>query len=83
MSGWLVLGYLLQFLQVLIFARVILSWVAPRSRNGLVELVRQVTEPILAPIRSIMPGTGPVDFSPMIALFIIYLLQSFIARSVY
>ena len=77
------MNVLLQFLslvQLLIFARVILSWVAsPVSRNPIVELVRSVTEPILAPIRSILPRTGMFDLSPMVALFAIYALQSLIA----
>ena len=74
-----VLYQFLSLVQLLIIARVILSWVAsPASRNPLVQLVRQVTEPILAPIRSILPRTGMFDLSPMVALFAIYLLQSLI-----
>ena len=74
---------LLQFLslvQLLIFARVILSWVAsPTSQNPVVQLIRNVTEPILAPIRSILPRTGMFDFSPMLALFALQLLRGLIA----
>ena len=77
---------LLQFLslvQLLIFARVILSWVAsPTSRNPVVELIRNVTEPILAPIRSILPRTGMFDFSPMLALFALQLLRGLIAGAI-
>jgi YggT family protein len=70
------LSFFLTAVQLLILARVILSWVAsPVSRQPLVVFIRSVTEPILAPVRSILPGTGPVDFSPMLVLFVIYLLQ--------
>jgi len=75
-----VLYQFLSLVELLIVLRVILSWVAsPVSRNPLVQLVRQVTEPILAPIRSILPRTGMFDLSPMVALFAIYALQSLIA----
>ncbi|MFL5538496.1 MAG: YggT family protein [Longimicrobiaceae bacterium] len=74
-----VLYQFLSLVELLIVLRVILSWVAsPVSRNPLVQLVRQVTEPILAPIRSILPRTGMFDLSPMVALFAIYALQSLI-----
>lgn len=75
-----VLYQFLSLVELLIVLRVILSWVAsPVSRNPFVQLVRQVTEPILAPIRSILPRTGMFDLSPMVALFAIYFLQSLIA----
>lgn len=75
-----VLYQFLSLVELLIVVRVILSWVAsPASRNPFVQLVRQVTEPILAPIRSILPRTGMFDLSPMVALFAIYFLQSLIA----
>ena len=75
-----VLYQFLGLVQLLIFARVILSWVAsPVSRNPVVQLIRQVTDPILVPIQSILPRTGMFDLSPMVALFAIYALQSLIA----
>ncbi len=78
-----VLYQLLSILQLLIIARVILSWVAsPVSRNPIVQFIRQVTDPILLPIRSILPRTGMFDLSPMVALFAIYALQSLIAGSI-
>ena len=75
-----VLYQFLSLVQLLIIARVILSWVAsPVSRNPVVQLIRQVTDPILLPIQSILPRTGMFDLSPMVALFAIYALQSLIA----
>ena len=78
-----VLYQFLSLVQLLIIARVILSWVAsPTSQNPVVQLVRSVTEPILAPIRSILPRTGMFDLSPMLALFAIYVLQGLIAGAI-
>ena len=48
----------------------------------LVRIVWDVTEPFLGPLRRILPSVGMFDFSPMVALIIVYLLQSAIARYV-
>jgi len=78
-----VLYQFLSLVQLLIIARVILSWVAsPTSRNSVVQLIRQVTDPILVPIQSILPRTGMFDLSPMVALFAIYVLQNLIAGAI-
>ena len=75
-----VLYQFLSLVELLIVARVILSWVAsPTSRNPVVQIIRQATDPILLPIQSILPRTGMFDLSPMVALFAIYALQSLIA----
>jgi YggT family protein len=77
----MVLYQLLGILQWLIIARAVVSWiVSPASRNPLVTALRAVTDPILQPIHAILPRTGPVDLSPIVALFALYLLQSLVAQ---
>ena len=74
-----VLYTFLSLLELLIIARVVLSWVAsPYSRNPVVQLIRGVTDPMLEPIRSILPRTGMFDFSSMVALLILQLLKGFV-----
>jgi YggT family protein len=58
-------------LWVLILARVIISWTNPRGGGSLVAFVYQVTEPILAPIRRLIPPTSGIDWSPLIAMLIL------------
>lgn len=58
-------------LWVLILARVIISWTNPRGGGSLVALVYQMTEPILAPIRRVIPPTSGIDWSPLIAMLIL------------
>jgi len=73
-------------LYVLLFVRVILSWFTGgrTSGGGLMELLYTLTEPFLAPIRRLInqsPLGGPgmvIDFSPIIAFFLLQLLQRFI-----
>jgi YggT family protein len=69
-----------QALVLLIFVRVIMSWVPMRLPFGLNELVWNVTEPVLAPIRRFMPMAGAMDFSPFIALLLIQIVASIILR---
>ena len=74
--------YIAEFLKLLIlafnlaiFARVIMSWIAPNPRNPLSMFIIQITEPILAPIRQgiskIIPNMGAFDLSPMVALILL------------
>ena len=69
-----------QALVLAIFVRVIMSWVPVRLPLGLSDLVWNVTEPVLAPIRRFMPIAGGMDFSPFIALLLIQIITSILLR---
>jgi len=69
-------------LVLLIFARVILSWIYPSQRNTLVFWVWRLTEPFLEPIRRIVPRIG-LDLSPWVALLLIFALRTVIIRFLY
>lgn len=58
---------------ILIFIRVILSWFGAKSR--FFELLTELTEPVLAPIRKILPKTSFIDFSPIVAIILLQALQ--------
>ncbi len=65
----------------LLFARVILSWLPTARNNPLVRFIYEITEPLLSPFRRIMPRTGmPVDFSPILAFFVLQIVRNFIIR---
>jgi YggT family protein len=80
MTGFLgtFLQLLTQILYFAIFARIILSWVDPASQNRVSQILHEITEPVLGPIRRIMPNTGMLDLSPMVAIFLLVLLQNLI-----
>ena len=72
---------LFQALTIAIFARVILSWVPTRLPFGLNDFVFAVTEPILGPIRRLLPAAAGMDLSPLIALIVIqYVVPSLVLR---
>ncbi len=67
----------------LIIIRALLSWVNPDPYNPVVNFLNRVTEPVLAPLRRVLPlGTGyGIDLSPLIAIFAIYFFNSLIVRA--
>lgn len=70
-----VLSTFLWIMTLAIIARAILSWFDPMGANPVSRFLYEFTEPVIAPIRSIMPRTGFIDLSPMIAIIIIMILQ--------
>ena len=74
------LRLLCEVLTLAIFLRAILSWVSPGSTNVLVNILYQVTEPILAPLRRIIPRVGMFDFTPLVAIILLQLIASFLPR---
>jgi YggT family protein len=86
-AGCLLAVYLEAFVNVLflgltlaIFGRVILSWVPTRLPWGLNDFIFSVTEPILAPIRRALPMAAGMDFSPLIALVLLQLVEQLLLR---
>jgi YggT family protein len=64
----------------LLIVRVVLSWTNPTGGGGLVAFIYQATEPILAPIRRVLPPTGGLDWSPLIALLLIGAILQVVSR---
>ena len=65
-------------LYIALLGRVILSWLNVKPQSPLYPIATilwQVTEPILAPIRRMLPSMGMFDLSPMIALLLVTLIQ--------
>jgi YggT family protein len=62
----------------LILARVFLTWTNISPYHPVAQWVFRLTEPILSPIRSMMPQTGMLDWSPMIAMFLVIILRQIV-----
>jgi YggT family protein len=58
-----------------IFVRVLLSWVVTDPRNPLVNVLDQIVEPILGPLRRVVPRLGMFDITPMVAMIILIAIQ--------
>jgi len=66
---------LLTIYKYVLLASVIISWVNADPYNPLVSFIYRITEPLLKRIRRYMPNTGMLDFSPLVAFALIYVLQ--------
>ena len=60
---------------------IILSWVAPQASHPGALLVMQLVEPIMAPLRKVIPPLGMIDLSPIVAFISISLLDSLVVGS--
>ena len=58
-----------------LLAMIILSWVAAGSRHPAIYLLYQITEPVMAPFRKVLPDMGGLDFSPILVFILINIIQ--------
>jgi YggT family protein len=61
----------------------VISWVNPSPYHPVVRVINRLTDPILKPLRAIIPPIGGLDFSPVAAIFIVYLLQVLLVPLLY
>ncbi|WP_339408937.1 YggT family protein [Pseudomonas sp. EA_35y_Pfl2_R5] len=81
---WSIIGVTALFLKVFFFAliiSVILSWVAQGSHNPTAMLINQICEPLLSPIRRILPSMGGLDLSPIVAFLLLNLIDMLVIRN--
>ncbi len=75
------IAFLVQALGFAIFARAIVSWF-PIDRNGpVVQALDAITEPILDPLRRVIPPLGALDLSPMIAIIVLFTISRILLSS--
>ena len=74
------LQLLISVLMLLVLARVVVSWTSPSGGGGLVAFIYQATEPLLAPIRRVVPPTGGLDWAPLIAMLVLGVLLRLVVR---
>jgi YggT family protein len=79
------LNTLIWFVEVVIVLRVILSWAQADPYNGFVRVVYSITEPLLKPLRRLLPPwkLGGLDLSPFLAFIILEFIKDFLVRSIY
>jgi len=69
-------------LDLFVWARVIISWINHDPYNDIIRIIYQVTEPMLRPIRDIIPATSiGIDISPFVLLFLLNIAESFALRT--
>ena len=73
------LRLLCEVLTIAIILRAVMSWFSPRP-NALTVILGKITEPILAPLRRIIPMAGMFDLTPLVAIILLQLIAAFLPR---
>lgn len=70
----LIFTVFLYALIIAVLARSLFSWFPIDRNNQFYRLLYNITEPLLAPVRQLMPRTGMIDFSAMIVIVVLYVM---------
>lgn len=72
------MGGIVDLYSLVVIAAVVVSWIDVDPENPVVRFLDQVTEPVLEPIRRVLPDTGSLDLSPLVLLLALALLSRFL-----
>lgn len=79
-----VISIILNLYMWVIIIRALISWVNPDPYNPIVQMLYKITEPVLQPIRKLVPVYNiGIDLSPLIVILVIIFLRSFLVSSLY
>jgi YggT family protein len=84
MMIWAIIGSIGMIVNIYFFAiiiSIIVSWIAPGSYNPAILLIHQITEPVMAPFRNLIPSMGGIDISPIIVIFAIKAIQILLSHA--
>jgi YggT family protein len=76
----MLLSLILDVYSLIVLAAVILSWLNLPPENPFVRFVTAATEPVLAPLRRVLPDLGGIDLSPMVLLLVLNVLRRVLFR---
>jgi YggT family protein len=68
-------------LQFAIIIRALMSWFNPSPENPIVRLVIEITEPVLAPLRRIVPRIGMIDITPIVAILLMNVIETMLRQT--
>ena len=77
------LDLVLTLVMWLVIIRALITWVSPDPNNPIVQFLYSATEPILRPVQRMMPPMGGIDITPIIVIFAIIFLKSFIVQTLH
>ncbi len=65
---------------IVVTGRVLISWINPRFEGPVARFLYETTEPLLAPIRRVLPQAGMIDLSPMVLGMVLLILMRVLIR---
>ena len=69
------IGWLLRIFGYLIVARALTSWFPDARRHPIVQLLYQITDPVMVPASRLIPRIGMIDISPMIVIILLFAIS--------
>ena len=75
----MILANFIDLYSMVVIAAVIVSWIQLPYNNPIVQFLATLTEPLLEPIRRLLPSMGGIDLSPMVLFFGLRILRSMVA----
>ena len=72
----MILRQIIDLYSLIVFVAVVMSWMQLPPSNPIAQLVHALTEPVLSPLRRVLPAMGGLDFSPMVLLIGLQMLKS-------
>ncbi len=79
----ILLHYTFELLRIAIMIRVLSSWVSISPYSKFMRLIHGLTDWLVDPIRRILPPFGMLDFSPLVAYFVLYLAEELVMRGLF
>lgn len=73
--------YLFNALTLIVIARALISWFDPGMRSSVGKILVDITEPMLAPIRRMIPSAGGLDFSPIILIILLQFIERIVLQA--
>ena len=80
-------GFILSFVSTLflilnfaIIIRALMSWFNPSPDNPIVKIVIEITEPVLGPLRRIVPRIGMIDITPIVAILLMQVIETMLRQ---
>jgi len=83
MSAVMVLGVLLKIYFWSLLVMIIASWIAPGSAHPALQLINQITEPLMKPFRNLLPAMGGLDLSPILVFLVLQILEKVVDQLAY
>ncbi len=73
---------ILSIYEVILIVRILFSWIRPNRSHPVIEWVYKLTDPVLEPVRKLLPMKGMgIDFSPIVVFLIVGLIKGFLRNS--
>jgi len=77
---FMIIYWVLQLFELVLLARVLLSWFPDIDRSHpIIRLLYDITEPVLRPVREMLPQSSMIDFSPLVVFLVIQVLLRLVA----